>query len=503
MTIAIISSFVCAASMASATVATFVSEQPRAMGAIPLLAGDEVTTEIRGNQGGDEPGRLRPVQPPSGADAKRKPPPGGDGQGRGGRDGPPDRPTDREAGRRGQDIPIERFIEVAEDIEPGWSKTLRERLETDRDATVRAIRQNAHRLIGLVMMKERNPGLYDMKVKELQAQIEARKIARQYHEAKDANLDDECGLAMERMREVCERIVNLQLWQRASELNSLEIFVKEQRESLQRDSEPAGTKELIDTLLAEMTRTTPSQDLLDVIERATPTRGSGREARGAGRGRARGPEDGDRGPLGPGNGRFDPAVAEKLVAVARDISPAAGERLNARFSEDSEETFRSIRQGGTRFFGLVVLKDRDRNLYDMKVSELQKHLDLRAASESFHKAAVEKRSTDVARAGERMKEICAGVVELQLKQRAHEVASLSRMLDEERFELAHDSQPEETRARRDRLVIEMMDAPPRPGLAEVLEGGDAPRRGPPPNHPNPMNETPPLTPDAVMPAPQK
>lgn len=415
---------------------------------------------------------------PNGAELKRKPPAG-------------------EGGGRHGDIPVERFIDVAEDIEPGWAKTLRERLESDREATTKAIRQNGHRLVGLVMLKERNPGLYDMKVKELQAQIEARKVARQYHEAKDNNRDDDCGRAMERMREVCERIINLQLWQRANELNSLEIFVKEQRESLRRDATPEGQRSLTEDLMRSMTATRPALGLLDVIER-----GGERGAPKLG-GPKRGPDNappmppggiatqlphdppppppgepagppsergrpGDGGAPSPSPSKWEAAVG-RLIEVAKDISPAAGDRLANDFAQDRDGTLKTIRQAGPRFFGLVVLKERDRDLYDMKVKELRLHVDLRTAANSYHEATETKRNDVVASATRRMQEITGEIVKLQLDQRQREVASLDKLLDGERAELAHDSQPEQTRARRDRLVTELMDAPPRPGLADLLD----------------------------------
>lgn len=369
------------------------------------------------------------------------------------------------------------------------------------------------------MLKERNPGLYDMKVKELQAQIEARKVARQYHEAKDSNRDDDCGRAMERIRELCERIVNLQLWQRANELNSLEIFVKEQRETLERDAKPEGSKVLVDQLVATMMRARPAQGLLEVIERSDPDRDPIRDPmREGGRDFDRGhdrprptaeavPPPAGAPPLGPPppadpaipggppldgghhwHGGFGPPgargegnierVLDRFVAVARDISPAAADRLEAELAADRDGTIRGIKQGGPRFVGLVLLKERDADLYAMKVRELQKHLDLRTAAQDYHNAlsAANARQGDTGAATQRMQAISGEIIELQLKQRAHEVTSLVRLLDSERAELAHESQPEQTKARRDTLVAELMDAPPRPGLADMLESGGP--RGP-------------------------
>lgn len=374
-------------------------------------------------------------------------------------------------------MPIEKLIEVAEDIEPGWAKSLRERLETDREATVRAIRQSGARLVGLVMLKERNRGFYEMKVKELQAQIEARKIAQQYHEAHDSGREEDCDRALERMREICQRVVDLQLWQRASELNSLEALVKEQRESLERDAKPEGTRVLVDQLVKEMTSSVPALGLFEVIERRSadrpPLQPVVSESDIVANAPSNAPPTLPPPPPPPRQGsreaRARDLPVERFIEVAEDISPTAAATLRRDLESDREGTVRTIRQGGPRYFGLVMLKDRDPELYQLKVSELKLHLGLRAVASDYHEAVRENRTAEARQATDLMAKTSAKIVQLQLQQRGREVASLAEMIDTERAALGRDSRPEITVERRDRMMDDLMHSPPAPALSDVLE----------------------------------
>lgn len=476
---------------------------------------------------GDKP-RPRIIDNPGSINAPRKTnaPRKGDGPMPG-----PGQASERDGPRR-PEVPIEKLIEVAEDIEPGWAKSLRERLETDREATIRAIRQNGGRFVGLVMLKERNRGFYEMKVKELQGQIEARKIAQQYHEAHGSGREDDCDRALERMREVCQRVVDLQLWQRASELNSLEVLVKEQRDSLERDAKPAGRRTLIEQLMKEMTAGRPALGLFEIIERRSRDRAPLQPVvsesdqvpppppGGPGAGPPPGPPpaappatlaDAPAGPAmrEPGSGPREPRMRdipiERFIEVARDISPDAAALLQSDLEKDREGTIKSIRQGGPRYFGLVVLKDRDPELYQLKVKELSLHLALRSDAQRFHDAIAADLDSDAQAATARMTSACTEIVDLQIQQRGREVTTLIAMIDEERAALARDSRAEVTADRRDRMIDDLMHSPPGPALSDLLEqrgrrhdreGG----RGGPPSVADPTDALPVAAPAGSAPA---
>lgn len=155
--------------------------------------------------------------------------------------------------------------------------------------------------------------------------------------------------------------------------------------------------------------------------------------------------------------------------MTEDISPAAAAELREQIARDREGTIRSIRQGGPRFFGLVVMKDRDPELYQLKVKELKLHLDLRDDAIAYHDAQRDNLAGAADQALARMNAKAGDIVHLQLQQRGREVTSLAAMIDEERAALTRDSRPEATVERRERMVDDLMHAPPAPGLSDLIE----------------------------------
>ncbi len=395
-------------------------------------------------------------------------------------------------GMRRGDVPIERLIEVAEDIEPAWGRSIREKLESDRASVEQAMRERGGRLVGLAMLKERNRGLYEMKIKELQAQIEARRIAQQYHEARSAGREDDCDGAIERMREACQRAIDLQLWQRASELSSMEALIKEQREALERDAKLEGSAALVAELMDEMLASRPAIGLFEIIERRsalaapvlpppaapsaqspsqtpsqTPSHALG-ETPDASKGSPPPPAPGGP-PRGPGRGGHRDIPPERFLEVAADISPEAADELRVAMERDREGTLRSIRQGGPRFVGLVLMRDRDTDLYRMKVEELKLHLTLRSEAIRYHDARRDGSTPVMSMAEAAMADTSNRIVTLQIEQRRREIASLATLIDGKRAALAAESRPEATAERRDAMVHDLMHAPPSPGLSELLE----------------------------------
>jgi len=393
-------------------------------------------------------------------------------------DGPPD-------GMRRGEVPIERLIEVAEDIEPAWGRSIREQLESDRAGVEQSMRERGARLVGLAMLKDRNRGLYEMKIKELQAQIEARRIAQQYHEARSSGREEDCNSAIERMREACQRAIDLQLWQRASELSSMEVLIKEQREALERDAKPEGFAALVAELMDEMLASRPALGLFDVIERRSspippllptamaeappPLRPEASPPSSPAQPPPAASPSSTPPPRGPWRGGHRDIPPERFIEVAADISPAAAEELRVAIERDRESTLRSIRHGGPRFIGLVLMRDRDAELYRMKVDELKLHLALRTEAIRYHDARRDGATAVLASAEGAMASTADRIVRLQIDQRRREIAALAGLIDEKRATLAAESRPDSTAERRDAMVHELMHAQPSPGLSEMLE----------------------------------
>ena len=81
---------------------------------------------------------------------------------------------------------IEQCLEVAREVKPQLASRL-ERLRRDSTEAQfeQAMRRNARHLLNLVRLRERNPGLYDLKMRELQTGEEIQRVTAQLREALD------------------------------------------------------------------------------------------------------------------------------------------------------------------------------------------------------------------------------------------------------------------------------------------------------------------------------
>ncbi len=81
---------------------------------------------------------------------------------------------------------IEECLDVAREVKPLLASRL-ERLRRDSTEAQfeQAMRRNARHLVGLVRLRERNPGLYDLKMRELQTGEQIQRVTAQLREALD------------------------------------------------------------------------------------------------------------------------------------------------------------------------------------------------------------------------------------------------------------------------------------------------------------------------------
>ncbi len=81
---------------------------------------------------------------------------------------------------------IEQCLEVAHEVKPQLASRL-ERLRRDSTEAQfeQAMRRNARHLLNLVRLRERNPGLYDLKMRELQTGKQIQQVTAQLREALD------------------------------------------------------------------------------------------------------------------------------------------------------------------------------------------------------------------------------------------------------------------------------------------------------------------------------
>lgn len=131
----------------------------------------------------------------------------------------------------GSEADFDRMIAVVEDISPEWASSLRTRLLDDPEAARDDFRRHGRRLFGLVMLKERNPRLYAVRVAELALKKGMKETAIEYHRVLATDPTLAASIA-DRLREMAGESVDLELRARAMELEALDQAVRELRERL-------------------------------------------------------------------------------------------------------------------------------------------------------------------------------------------------------------------------------------------------------------------------------
>jgi hypothetical protein len=129
-------------------------------------------------------------------------------------------------------------------------------------------------------------------------------------------------------------------------------------------------------------------------------------------------------------------MADRIVAVARDVSPDLAAEIERARTESPDRMAQSMRQNARRLMGLAVLKDRNPDLYAIRVEELRLQLELRVLGEQWRAATEAK---DAARAEQLSQQIDAKVrsqVDVDLKARAQELVALDAQLKSLREDLA-------------------------------------------------------------------
>lgn len=170
-----------------------------------------------------------------------------------------DRAVIGSAGSRGgrlSEARCEMIISVVGDIAPDWADTLRSQYAENPSVFSESIRPYARRIMGLGMLRERNPELYALRVAELALKRGLREKAVEYHRMKAANGDSIDLLAMESIiRDLSKESIDLELRARAMELAALAEAVKEMKNLLLQETTVRQAR--IDALAESLLSTPP------------------------------------------------------------------------------------------------------------------------------------------------------------------------------------------------------------------------------------------------------
>ena len=159
-----------------------------------------------------------------------------------------------------------------------------------------------------------------------------------------------------------------------------------------------------------------------------------------------------------------PEMVDRIIEVARDVSPDLAKQIEERRNAAPEEMTQAIRQNARRLFSLAVLKQRNPELYAIRVEDLRLQLELRALGEQF-RAAVE--AKDDARAKSVEAQIAAKAraqFDVDMRARAQELVALDQQVRAMRDELAQEQRESEAK------VAERIDAAKK-GLPIKQRGG--------------------------------
>ena len=191
-------------------------------------------------------GAHRAQQPAAPAANQAKPRPDGAARSQGPRDG-------RGGPRRElTDQDIDRIIATARDIDPAWGDGLDALRAQDPAALRQRLGSQARMLIGLSMIRDRQPDLYRARVDDFRVQRQIRAAVERLQKARaDGDAAAEAA-ALNEAREAAAKEFELDVKARAYELVAMEKALKDARKRLQSDIADRETR--ITEVLASVER---------------------------------------------------------------------------------------------------------------------------------------------------------------------------------------------------------------------------------------------------------
>ena len=130
---------------------------------------------------------------------------------------------------------------------------------------------------------------------------------------------------------------------------------------------------------------------------------------------------------------------DRIIAVARDLSPELAARLDEARSRDADSFRSALGSQAKRLGSLAVLRDRRPELYAIRIQELRLEAQVLALGEQLRSAIDAGRTDDAARLEATLRPLVLSFVDSNLRSRAVELASLDAMMRELRVDLERDA----------------------------------------------------------------
>lgn len=130
---------------------------------------------------------------------------------------------------------------------------------------------------------------------------------------------------------------------------------------------------------------------------------------------------------------------DRIIAVARDLSPELAARLDEARLRDADSFRAALGAQAKRLGSLAVLRDRRPELYAIRIQELRLEAQVLALGEQLRSAIDSGRTDDAARYEATLRPLVLSFVDSNLRSRAVELASLDAMMRELRVDLERDA----------------------------------------------------------------
>jgi hypothetical protein len=147
---------------------------------------------------------------------------------------------------------IDKAIATAREVSAEWGDSLEQLRKSDPKALRDRLAREARRLMGLAMMKEREPQLYQVRLEDIRVQNRIHELTETLHAAKKSGDAAAQEAAMKEIEAGVRKQVELDIQARGFELVALDRSLKDARKRLQddiRDREKT-VAELMDSIRA-------------------------------------------------------------------------------------------------------------------------------------------------------------------------------------------------------------------------------------------------------------
>jgi hypothetical protein len=145
------------------------------------------------------------------------------------------------------------------------------------------------------------------------------------------------------------------------------------------------------------------------------------------------------------DGPMPQEMIDRVIAVARDVSPELATQLSEQCNKAPDEMSQAMRQSARRLVALAVLKERNPDLYAIRVEDVRLQLELRTLGDAYRAAQTAGDATKTAALGAQIAAKVRAQVDIDLKARAQELLALDEQMEAMRDDLVKEQRNTDAR----------------------------------------------------------